>query len=71
MFAQLNSLLNIKREERCPICGEVIRGEGVMRHGNRFCCKWHADFYRPPPLWWRRWRWPDDAGGGGGAGCCP
>ena len=70
MFARLKSLLKIKGEDRCPICGEVISGEGVERYGKRFCHPWHADFYRPPPPWWRRLRWPNDAGDGGGAGCC-
>ena len=72
MFARLKSLLKIKREDRCPICGEVILGEGTKRYGKRFCRMWHADFYRPPPPWWRRLRWPAarDAGGGGGSGCC-
>ena len=70
MFARLKSLLKIKREDRCPICGEVILGEGIKRYGKRFCRMWHADFYHPPPPWWRRLRWPDDAGDGGGSGCC-
>jgi len=71
VLANLKSLLKIKREDRCPICGEVILlGEGTKRYGKRFCRTWHADFYRLPPPWWRRLRWPDDAGEGGGAGCC-
>ena len=66
MFAQLKSRLHIKREERCPICGEVVPGgRGVQRYGKRFCHSWHADFYHPPPPWWRRLRWPADEGGGG------
>ena len=68
MFAKLRALLKLTGDDRCPICGEVISGEGVERYGKRFCHPWHADFYRPPPPWWRRW--PDDAGDGGGAGCC-
>lgn len=70
MLAKLKSLLKIKREDRCPICGEVVLGEGTKRYGKRFCRMWHADFYHPPPPWWRRLRWPDDTGDRGGSGCC-
>lgn len=70
MLAKLRSRLHIERKERCPICGQVIPGEGVVRYGKRFCRNWHADFYHPPPSWWRRLRWPSDDGYGGGTGCC-
>jgi len=70
ILAGLKSLLKARREVRCPVCGELIRGEGVERYGKRFCRSWHADFYRPPPPWWRRLRWPRDDGYTGGGGCC-
>ena len=70
MFAKLRALLKLTGDDRCPVCGESIVGDGVKRCGKRFCHPWHADFYRPPPPWWRRLRWPGDVGDGGGAGCC-
>ena len=72
MLARLNARRKRQQPDRCPICGEVITGAGVLRYGKRFCHPWHADFYRPPPPWWRRLRWPTsrDPGGGGAAGCC-
>jgi len=42
----------------------------MERYGKRFCISWHADFYRPPPRWWRRLHWPEDDGYTGGGGCC-
>ncbi|HEX9596722.1 MAG TPA: hypothetical protein VF982_07590 [Anaerolineales bacterium] len=70
VFARVKLPWKARGENRCPICDEIIVGEGVERHGKRFCRSWHADFYRPSPPWWRRLRWPDDEAGGGGGGCC-
>ena len=70
MFTKYEFPLKSKREDRCPVCGEYIHDEGVKRYGKRFCRTWHADFYRTPPPWWRRLRWPEDDGYTGGGGCC-
>ena len=70
MLARLESFLKSKREDRCPVCGELIRGEGVERYGKHFCKSWHADFYHPQPPWWRHLRWSKDDDYTGGGGCC-
>lgn len=70
VLARVKSLLKSKREDRRPVCGEPIHGDGIERYGKLFCHRWHADFYRPPLPWWRRLRWPEDDGYTGAGGCC-
>jgi hypothetical protein len=60
----------------CAVCGATIADPPVRRHPNPvglgqgkqvFCCEWHAQQYRPPRPWWRRWF--DDPGTPHGTGC--
>jgi len=57
-------------QTRCPACGNVVQGEGVVRYGKRFCHSWHAYQYKPPKPLWKRILSPEEDRGGMGGRCC-
>jgi hypothetical protein len=54
VFTRFKLPWKARGEDRCPICGKVIVGEGVERYGKRLFRSWNADFFRSPPHWWRQ-----------------
>jgi hypothetical protein len=56
--------------ERCPACGNILLGAGVVRYGKRFCNSWHADQSKPPSLRQRLLCLLNPKDDGKGGACC-